>query len=233
MVKVLGVAFERRPGRSSSPAHQAFALLEREDWQPEHGSVRLIVAPCRWWGVAEMVAEEAADADAIVLFGARKAKRRALVARFARNEAKPHAVDSAGLHWPGAELAPSAGAVLGSTLCPFRLARSMELAGLPAKVSVSSDRYVYNHCFFRLLSRPTCPPVALVRLPISLESARRDGELGFVNRMQVVAGAAAALSMAAAAAEARHTIPRLTPPPLRLVAGQAALESLPAVYGNP
>lgn len=231
MVNVLGVAFERRPGAGSSPAHQAFALLEAEGWQPEQANLRLIVAPCRWWGVAEMVADEAAGADAIVLFAGRKAKRRALVARYARNEAKAHAVDSAGLRWPGAELAPTAAAALGVTLCPFRMARAMELAGLPAKVTAGSDRYVYNHSLFRLLARPTAPPTALVRLPVSLESARQDGQRGHVNRMQIVAGVAAALSMAAAAVEAMG--PSLRLGPQASLAGQVGSESLPAVYGNP
>lgn len=217
MVNVVGVAFAQRPGVRSSPAHQAFALLESEGWQPDNASLRLVVAPCRWWGAAELVAEEAQGADAIVLFGARKAKRSALVAQFARNEAKPRARDEAGFQWPGAEIAPGAPPVLHATLSPFRMARAMELAGLPAKAAITSDAYVYNHCFFRLLAARGAPPTALVRLPISLESARRDGAVGYVNRMQIIAGVAAALTVAAADAEARRTAawerPELAPAP--------------------
>ncbi len=198
MVNVLGVAFERRNGEVGSSAHQAFALLDSEQWQPMAGTFRMLVAPCRWWGAAEFVLEHAADTDAIVLFGARQGRRTATVARFARNLAN-RKIDNAGYKWPGAVLAPGQPSALPATLSSERLARAMELAGLPARTA-HGDRYVYNHCFYRLLSTEA-PPTALVRLPMSLETGRCVGERGFVNRMQIVAGVAAAISFAAAAGE--------------------------------
>jgi pyrrolidone-carboxylate peptidase len=205
MINVLGVAFERRPGAGSSPAHQAFALLEREGWEPEHARLRMLVAPCRWWGSAELIMEAASGADAVVLFGSRKARQRALVARFARNEAKANAADGAGYFWPGSALAPGAVPLVPAPYCAYRLARAMEMAGLPSKPTVACDRYVYNHCYYRLLSETRMPPAMLVRMPLSVESARAEGLSAHVNRMQIVAGAAAALSFVAAAVEAERT----------------------------
>ena len=205
MINVLGVAFERRPGERSSSAHQAFALLECEGWRPEEALLTTLVVPCQWWGAADAILEAAANADAVILFGARKARRRALVAQFARNEAKA-AADALGDRWPGPRIAPGSAPLRAGSLCPFRLARAMGLAGLPAKPTVACDAYVYNHCFYRLLGDPNAPPSALVRLPLSVESARDEAIAGHVNRMQIVAGVAAALCFAAAAAEARKAL---------------------------
>lgn len=217
MVKVLGVAFSRPPGVSSSAAHQAFELLMRENWELDGAALSLIVAPCRWWGAVEMIEAAAEGMDAIVLFGSRGPKQKAHVARYGRNEARRR-MDEAGLRWPGHELAPRAAFVIPATLSADRMAQALQLAGLPAKTVIRGDRYIYNHCFYRLLARSAAPQVALVRLPMSLEAARADGRIGYVNRMQVVAGVASALAFAAAAADARNTEARPAMPARRLSA---------------
>jgi pyrrolidone-carboxylate peptidase len=194
--------------------------LEREGWEPDAARLRLLVVPCRWWGASELIADASAGVDAIVLFGARKARRRALVARFACNQAKANAADGAGYCWPGSALSPGAADTLHPPFCAHRLARAMEVAGLPAKPAPGCDRYVYNHCYYRLLSESDTAPAMLVRLPVSIESARHDGgDAGHVNRMQIVAGVAAALSFAAAAAEAARV------PPVGPSAGMVKLAS--------
>lgn len=221
MVKVLGVAFAARQGGWGSPAHQAFEVLEREGWQPQTGSLELMVAPSRWWGALQAIETAAGGYDAVMLFGKRGRKTRARVARFARNESRGDLHDDAGFCWPGGAVAPGGPLVIGATLAPERLALAMELAGLPSKASAKSDGYVYNQCFYRLLANAAAPLLGLVRLPQSIENARNQGRLAHANRMQIVAGVAAALSFAAAAAESRAA-PHASPRPASLALAKNA-----------
>jgi len=210
MVNVLGVAFTPPSGESGGAAHQALEMLKREHWRaPGAAQLTLEIMPMQWWGAAEAVLAQ--PADAIVLIA--DAPGLATIApRYARNEADPAARDVAGLSWPGVEIAPRGPAAHAATLPASRLAAALTLAGLPAHDAAFGPADAVNHCFYRLLARRGGPLVGLVRLAASLESARSEGAGkdpgehsggARANRVQILEGVRAALAFAAACGEAR------------------------------
>ncbi len=198
---MLAVAFAPPAWAASSAALEALELLKREHWRPIGAEVEYLAAPLCWWRAAELVLERSRANDAVILFGARRGLGAMKIARFARNEAAPLA-DDYGQTWPGRLLDPIGPAVRAPSLDARRLERALALTGARVRSDADGDGYIYNRCFYALLAAPNAPPAALMRLPISVESGRREGVAAQLNRIEIAAGVAAALAFAAAAGEA-------------------------------
>jgi pyrrolidone-carboxylate peptidase len=215
MVNVIGAAL----GQPGGAALEALDALRRERWRPDGADLALLAVAPRWSGAAEEIAAAVAGADAVLLLGEGAADA-ASAPRYAANLADPAARDLAGLAWPGAEIAPRAAASMAVTLGAARLARAVALAGLPCSDIAHGSGDVANLCLFRLLMRRAAPRIGLILMPPTIESARRLGTIGRVNRMQNLNGLKAAFAFAAAAAEAG-------------LSGQDEDESLTPANGTP
>jgi len=203
VTSLLAIAFAPEPGRRTSAAQQALAVLRVEGWAPTGARVRFLDAPCAWWGATEAIAEAARGADAVVLFGAADGAE-AVAPRYARNEADPARVDVDGRRWPGAVLAPGGPSVLATSLPAAGLARALSFAGLPAEAPAQACRFVPNRCLFALGQKLPALTAGLVLLPLSLEARRQEGRTGGPNRLEILAGVRAALTYAAAFVELRR-----------------------------
>lgn len=208
MIRVLAVGFGPYPGAPASPGLEIVETLAAERWSPEGAVLETAVAPTQWWAGPATTLEAAARhaPAAIVLFACARGAARLAVAQAARNWAA-RTPDSAGLVWPGRELAPGAPAARTATLDSSALALAMHAAGVPAEIIADGGDFVWNRAFYALLSEPSAPPSALVLAPASLESARKLGLPGpaALNRATILAGAQAALGFAASAAARRRT----------------------------
>lgn len=193
MINLLAVAFEPPPWLKASAAQQALAVFEQEQWSPEGAALRMIVAPCRWWGAVEAIEPAMRGMDAIVLLGAQRSEPHASVIARAHNLADPHVPDAQTYLWPGQQISPRSVSVLHGGLEGEGLAEAMAAAGLSATPSVRDD-YVYNRAFYTLRLRQPNVAMSLVRLPLSIESARAEGRVGAFNRLQIVEGLRAGLS---------------------------------------
>lgn len=200
MIRVLAVGFAPEPGRAASAAQQALAVLRVEGWTPPGAALRMLTAPCAWWGATDAIAEASGAADVVMMFAATPGHA-ALVQKYARNEADPDRADALGLRWPGAVLAPGSPHVLPASLRADALAAAIRFSGLDAKAAADGCRYVANRAFYELRAQAPAKPIGLVLLPLSLEAARREGVSGGPTRLDILGGVRAALSFAAAAAE--------------------------------
>jgi pyrrolidone-carboxylate peptidase len=197
MINLLAVAFEPPPWAASSAAHQALAVFEQEQWSPKGAALRMIVAPCQWWGAAEAIGLAARGMDAILLLGAQRGEMHVSVTTRALNRANPRLADASGLLWPGSVLAPRAKEVLESNLDSSALIEAFRSGGVSSLAGVA-DAYVYNRVLYALLTRESDLPVALARLPLSVESARAERKSALYNRLEIVESLRAALTWMAA-----------------------------------
>jgi len=196
VIRILALGFGPEPGQRSASAQGALTVLAAEGWAPQGAHVDVAVVPRRWWP-DEPVATQAHDC--VVLFSECGRDDNALVARFARNVADPRIVDAAGYCWAGPKIVPRGEEEYASGLEPYALARALELAGLPAQATSDCDAGIANKTFYMLrAARLRC---ALIRLPVTLESARAQGRRALINRCELLQGVQAAITFAVAAAE--------------------------------
>ena len=197
MINLLAVAFEPPPWAASSAAHQALAVFEREHWSPPDAALRMIVAPCQWWGAAEAISLAARGMDAILLLGAQRSEPQVAVTARAQNRADPRRADISGLYWPGAVIAPGGQAMVESVVELGALMNAFRLGGVSV-LNDALDAYIYNRVLYALLSQKPLLPIALARLPLSVESARAECKCAIYNRLEIVESVRSALCWMAA-----------------------------------
>jgi hypothetical protein len=197
MIRILAIGFGPEPGQRMASAQGALTLLAAEGWSPPGAALDVRVVARRWWPVDPVVPGRSA-CDAVLLFSESGREDIALVAQFARNAADPYLDDAAGYRWAGGAIAPGGRETYASTLRPQALARAIELSGIPTQATAQCDRGIANKTFFDLLAS-NCA-AALVRLPISVETARADGRRAQFNRAEIVRSVQAAIGFAAASA---------------------------------
>lgn len=205
MINLLAVAFEPPPWLKASAAHQALAVFEREHWSPPHAALRMIVAPCQWWGAADAIELAARGMDRILLLGSQSGDMQISVTARAINRASPKRRDASGQSWPGSVLAPGGLASFESQLDAAALAHAFSAGEVRAAVRAPDD-YIYNAAFYALLRRNPRTSIALAHLPLSIESARAERKFAIYNRMQLIESVRGALCWMAASARAQRDV---------------------------